>query len=245
MNISVNGPRILFEIPFLGGIPVTETVVNSWIVMAIIAIVCFYLGRNLTITGVSKRQVIAEKLVEAVWGLIDSTMGIRWRHFAPYIGALFAYSFCSSISSITGLRPPTADLSVTLGLALITFTMVQILNFKYRGFFGYFKRFTQPVAVMTPLNLVSEIANPISMSFRHFGNIAAGTVITSVLYAALAALSTFVLQWIPSTFINSIPIFQFGLPAVLSIYFDVFTSVLQAYIFCMLTMVFVSDTAAE
>jgi len=88
--------------------------------------------------------------------------------------------------------------------------------------------------------VVGEVATPISISFRHFGNIAAGTVITSLLYGALAGLSSMILGIIPNTFINSIPIFQLGLPAILSIYFDVFTSFLQAYIICMLTMVYVT-----
>ena len=90
---------------------------------------------------------------------------------------------------------------------------------------------------------MSEIANPISISFRHFGNIAAGTVITSLVYAALAGLSLVVLKFIPNAFLNSIPIFQLGLPALLSIYFDLFTSFLQAYIICMLTMVYIKNAA--
>lgn len=245
MNVSINGPQILFEIPLLGGIPVTETVVNSWIVMAIIVGACLFLTHSLTVAKPSKVQAVAEKLVVAVYNLVDNIMGSRWKGFAPYIGTLFAYSFCSSILSVTGLRSPTADFSVTLAMALVTFVMIQLYYFKFKGFLGFFKRFTEPVAVMTPINLLSEVATPVSMSLRHFGNIAAGLVITGLIYGSLAALSSFVLQWIPSTFINSIPIFQAGLPAILSVYFDVFTSVLQAYIFCMLTMVYVSGAAEE
>ena len=245
MGITVVGPKILFTIPFFGGINITETVVNSWIVMAVIVGACIFLTRNLSVKNPSKKQLAAEKLVDLVNNLIDETMGIPWRSFAPYIGTLFAFSFCSSMSSLFTLRPPTADLSATVAMALITFVMIQFYFFKYKGFFGFFKRFTEPLWIITPLNLVSEIANPVSMSFRHFGNIAAGMVVTSLIYAGLVSLSSFVLQIIPSTFIQSIPIFQVGLPAVLSIYFDVFTSFMQAYIFCMLTMVFVSGTAEE
>jgi len=92
---------------------------------------------------------------------------------------------------------------------------------------------------MTPMNIISEIATPISMSFRHFGNIAGGSVLTSLIYSSLAALSSFVLQWIPSVFINTIPIFQLGIPAFLSIYFDLFSGFVQALVFSMLTMVYV------
>lgn len=240
MNVEVHGPRILFEIPIFGGIGVSETIVNSWIVMAVIALVCFFLGRNLTVRNPGKRQIVAEKIVTMITNLVKDVMGERNAGYAPYIGTLLLFSALSSLSSLTGLRPPTADLATTLGWALVTFVMVQVVNIKHHGVGGWLKGFTKPIFVMTPLNIISEIANPISMAFRHFGNIASGVVITSLVYAALAALSQVILGWIPNDFIASIPIFQVGLPALLSIYFDLFTSVLQAYIFSMLTMVFVS-----
>ncbi len=239
-EIAVTGPRVLFRI---GPIIITNTVVTSWVIMAVIAAVCMYLTKNLKVKPDSKRQIIAEKLVLTVYGLIDGTMGQKWRHFAPYIAALFAYSFCSSMSSLVGVKPPTGDLSIIIGMATITFIMIQVVNLKYKGVAGSLKRFAEPVPLILPLNIISEIATPVSMTFRHFGNIAAGGVITTLLYAALAALSGLVLKIVPVAFIQSIPIFQVGLPALLSIYFDVFTSFLQAYIFCMLTMVYVSGAA--
>ena len=166
-------------------------------------------------------------------------MGERNMKFAPYIGTLFTFSIVGSLSSLTGLRPLTGDLNTTLGWALVTFLMVQVVSIRHNGFFGWLKGFTQPVALMTPLNIISEVANPISMAFRHFGNIASGLVITTLVYGALAALSGAILHWVP--FLASVPLFQVGLPAFLSVYFDVFTSFLQAYIISMLTMVFVSS----
>ena len=237
----MNGPKILFELPILGGIPVTETIRNMWVIMAIIVGACIYLTRNLEVRPTKKRQIIAEKLVGMLNGFVNDTMGPGHDKFIPYIGALFTMSICGSLSSLFGVRPYTADLSVTLGWALVTFCMVQFTSIKTKGALGWLKGFLDPVPFMLPLNLVSEIANPISIAFRHFGNIAAGMVITSLLYGALAALSSFVLGFIPNAFINSIPIFQLGIPAVLSVYFDLFTSFLQAYIITMLTMVFVSS----
>lgn len=239
----MNGPEIIFKIPLFGGIPVTETIVNMWIVMAVIIALSIWLGRDLKIKPETKRQIVAEKLVDMLYTLVKDTMGEKCLKYAPYIGTLFTLSMIGSLSSMTGLRPYTADLSTTLGWALVTFMMVQITSIKTNGIKGWLKGFIDPVPFMLPLNLVSEIANPISMSFRHFGNIAAGMVITSLIYTALAALSTFVLKIIPIAFINQIPILQVGIPAVLSVYFDVFTSFLQAYIICMLTMVFVSNAA--
>lgn len=242
MNVTVTGPEILFEIPLFGGIPVTETIVNMWILMGAIVAVCIWLTRNMQLVPKGK-QIVAELLVESVQNMVKTTMGEKFSSFAPYIATLLGLSALSSLSSLWGMRPPTADLSVTLAWALVTFIMVQSTKIKHNGFFGYLKGFTEPVIVMTPLNIIGEVATPVSMSFRHFGNIAAGTVITSLVYAALAGLSSVVLGIIPNAFLSSIPIFQLGIPAVLSIYFDLFTSVLQAYIFCMLTMVFVSSAA--
>ncbi len=235
----MEGPKILFTIPYVN-INVTETVVNTWLVMAVVTLLCICLTRGLKVIPTTKRQLAAEKIVAMVNNLVEATMGHRYMFFAPYIAALFATSMIGSFSSLIGLRPLTADFSTTLSWALLAFVMIQVNNIRLNGVSGWLKSFLEPVPLLLPLNLVSEIANPISMSFRHFGNIAAGMVITSLLYSALAALSSFVLGWIPSEFAASIPLFQLGLPAILSIYFDLFSGFLQAYIICMLTMVYVS-----
>ena len=235
----MEGPKILFKIPYLN-INVTETIVVTWLVMALAVVFCIWLTRDLKVVPETKRQIVAEKLVLMVNNFVGGVMTDRYLPFAPYIAALFALSMIGSLSSLFGLRPPTADLSTTLAWALMAFLLIQGNNIRLNGIKNWLKGFAEPVPFMLPLNLVSEVASPISMSFRHFGNIAAGMVITSLLYSALAALSRFVLGWIPSEFVAGIPIFQLGLPAILSIYFDIFTSFLQAYIITMLTMVYVS-----
>ncbi|MBQ7822374.1 MAG: F0F1 ATP synthase subunit A [Clostridia bacterium] len=241
----MNGPKIMFEIPIFGGIPVTETVTNTWIIMAFIVLLSIWLTHDMKKVP-SGKQVIAEKLVGMLYNMVEKNMGKGYvNFFAPYIGALFTLSALGSLSSLLGMRPLTADFSTTLGWALLSFMMIQGNNIRCNGIKGWLKGFIEPVPLLLPINIIGEIANPISMSFRHFGNIAAGMVITSLLYGALASLSAVVLQWIPNTFINSIPIFQLGLPAILSIYFDLFTSFLQAYIICMLTMVFVANAGSE
>lgn len=233
-GININGPKIIFEIPVFGGIPVTETVINSWIVMAIIFFTGLWLAHDLKKKNPSKRQIVAEKLVTMLYDLVEQTMGKRGFSFAPYIGTLFVFSLLSSLSSMFGLRAPTADYNTTLAWALITFFLVQYQGIKNKGVGGWLHGFIEPMPLLMPLNIVGEIANPISLSFRHYGNIAAGLVITTLLYGALSALTSIVFGGL------QIPILQLGLPAILSIYFDVFTSGLQAFIFCMLTMVFIS-----
>lgn len=240
MNLEIKGPKVLFEVPLLGGIKISETVVNGWLVVLLIGFLCFFLTRNLTTKNPSKRQLAAEKIYFMLTELVEGVMGKKWSFFAVYIGALFAYSMFGSLISLAGLRAVTGDLSTTGAMALLTTVMVIVTNIRANGVGGWLKSYTQPVAFITPINIISEFANPVSMAFRHFGNIAAGIVITGMIYAALASASKFVLGWVGVDFIANIPILQVGLPAVLSIYFDLFTGFLQAYIISMLTMVNVS-----
>ena len=235
----MNGPKIYFTIPLFGGIPITQTTVSSFAVMLLLCIAGIVLGSNLQ-KRPSRRQVLVEKGVTMLYGMVEDTMGKHNSYWTPYIGALFLSSIFGSYIGMTGIfRSSTADLSTTVTWALMTSVICWACSIKANGVLGWLKGFTEPVVVMTPMNIISEIAQPISMSFRHFGNIAGGSVLTALIYGGLSALSSFVLGWIPSEFISSIPIFQVGIPAILSIYFDLFTGCIQALVFCMLTMVYV------
>lgn len=235
-----NGPRILVQFSLFGlDVKITQTVLSSFIVMIVLIILSACLGRNLK-KRPGKRQVLIEKGVSAIDNLVCSTMGAHNRRFVPYIGVLFCSSVFGSLISMFGVfRSSTADLSTTITWALMTTGLVWYHNIKYNGFLGWLKGFTEPVAVMTPMNIISEIAQPISMSFRHFGNIAGGSVLTALVYGALASFSSLLLSWVPNKIISSIPILQVGIPAFLSIYFDLFSGCIQALVFCMLTMVYV------
>ena len=168
--------------------------------------------------------------------------------YVPFIASLFSLSMFSSLISLVGMYSPTGDLSTCLAWALLVFVLITYYKIRTQHIGGYLKGFTEPVFIMTPLNIIGEVATPISMAFRHFGNIASGSVVTLLVYSGLAALSTALLGLIPGAVgdvLSRIPIFQVGLPAVLSIYFDVFTSVLQAFIFCMLTMMYIRLACEE
>lgn len=248
MNLEVTGPKILFRIPLFGGIPITETLVNTWIVMAVIVGLCIFLTRKLEVHARSRRQIVAEYLVNAVENLVRNNMGERFMGYAPFIGALFSLSMLSSLTSMVGMFAPTGDLSTCLGWALLVFVLITYYKIRTQRLGGYLKGFTQPVFIMTPLNIIGEVATPISMAFRHFGNIASGSVVTLLLYGGLASLSSGILGLLPGALgevLSQIPIFQVGIPAVLSVYFDVFTSVLQAFIFCMLTMMYIKLACEE
>ncbi len=236
----MNGPKILWTIPILGGVTITQTTLTSFIAMILIMIAAWLLSRKLSVDKPGKAQIVLEKLVDMLSGMVESTMGKHNMRFLPYIAALFLSSITGTLLGMTNiLRSATADVSTTAAWALATTALTWYGGIKNNGFLGWLKGFTEPVAVMTPMNIISEIASPLSLAFRHFGNIAGGSVLTSLLYSALATLSAFLLQWIPNVFINTIPIFQLGIPAFLSIYFDLFSGFVQALVFSMLTMVYV------
>lgn len=239
--IEVTGPKILCTFSFFGlfDVTITETVLSSFLVMAALVILSICLGRNLK-KRPGRRQVLVEKVVGMLYNMVRDTMGEHNLRFAPYIGALFCSSLLGTLISMLGFfRSTTADISTTIVWALVTSVLVWYYNIKNNGFFGWLKGFTEPIVVMTPMNIVSEIAQPISMAFRHFGNVAGGGVLTMLIYNALAGASALILGWIPNAFLSSIPILQVGIPAVLSLYFDLFSGFIQALVFSMLTMVYV------
>ena len=247
MDLSVNGPLIYLRIRELYdkfgnilGNPITQTTVSLLVVTVILTVIAVIAGRNLT-KRPGKLQVVTEKLITMLYGMVRDTMGEHNLKFAPYIGTLFLSSIMGTLIGMTQVfRSTTADLSVTAAWALVTTGMVWYNNIKNFGFKAWLKGFTEPIVVMTPMNVVSEIANPISMAFRHFGNVAGGSVLTALIYGALAGLTHAVFSWLPETVLAIFPtFFQIGIPAVLSIYFDLFSGFVQALVFSLLTMVYV------
>ncbi len=246
MNVDIHGARIFCEIPILGGIPITATMVNAWCVMALIIGVCIWLTWDLKVRPTGKKQIVAEFLVQAAQKFVVGNMGEKFSNMIPFVSAIFSMSLLCSLSSLIGAYPATSDLSTELAWALVVFVMITATKIKTSGIGGYLKGFTQPIFVLTPFNILSELATPISMAFRHFGNIISGSVITALVYAALAAASHALFGWLPGALgaiLGSIPILQVGIPAFLSVYFDLFSSGMQAFIFCMLTMLYIANAA--
>ncbi len=292
MNVSVEGAFVYFTIPILGGIPITQTTVSSLLVTILLIVACIKLGSNLQKrpTGV---QVLVEKGVAMIYDLTASAMGAHNIGWAPFMGTIFLSSICGSLIGLTGfLRSVTADLSCTLTWSVMVSVIIWYNNIKNNGFVGWLKGFTEPVAVMTPMNIVSEIAQPISMAFRHFGNVAGGGVITSIIYTAFAMLSSLVLNLIAANgvvvsivllavgvllvavarkngklclkilaavsgalglfgllqatgILSGVPVLAFGIPALLSCYFDLFSGFVQALVFTLLSMVYISGSLPE
>ena len=290
MNVSVDGAFVYFTIPIFGGIPISQTTVSSLIVAIVLIIACMKLGKNLQ-KGPTGVQVLVEKGVSMIYNMVGETMGQHNLHWAPFIGTIFLSSICGSFIGLTGfLRSSTADLSCTLVWSVMVSGLIWRNSIKQNGVKGWLKGFTEPIVIMMPMNLISEIAQPVAMAFRHFGNVAGGGVINSILYSAMALLSTAVLNAIASSglavgsvllvagvalivlwkmkthkglhmilgilcavlglfgllqamdILSGIPILSFGIPAVLSCYFDIFSGFIQAYVFTLLTMTYIGNS---
>lgn len=288
MNISVDGAFVYFTIPIFGGIPITQTTVSSILVTALLMFAAIKLGKNIK-KRPGRTQVLVEKGIMIMHNMVQDTMGAHNAHWTPFIITIFLSSICGSLIGLTGfLRSTTADLSCVLVWALMVTTIIWYQNIKHNGFVGWLKGFTEPIVVMTPMNVISEIAQPFSMAFRHFGNVAGGGVITGVLYSALALASSLLFKAITGTVVipillgllgifsyisgykkkkiitkiigiafvvislfgllqmfgllfgEEIPILAFGIPGLLSIYFDLFSGFVQALVFTLLTMVYIA-----
>lgn len=283
MNISVEGAQY-FEL--FGFLRISQTAISSFVVTVLVCIAGVLLGR-----GLKKRpgamQVLTEKGVTMLHNMVLETMGPHNAGWTPFVGTIFLSSMFGSYIGLTGfLRSTTADLSCTLTWSVMVSVIIWYQSIKRSGFLGWLKGFTEPVVVMTPMNIVSEIAQPFAMALRHFGNVAGGGVITSILYTALGLASTALIRAITGTVVipivvcalgvalllwgygkkktagkifgyiflligivgilqytgllTGVPILAYGLPALFSVYFDLFSGFVQALVFTLLTMVYIS-----
>ena len=234
-GINITGAIIFFEIPLpLQNLIISESQINSWLIMITITGICLYLTHGIKAVPDSKRQHIAEMIVEKAESLVRENMGEMFMGFAPFVAAIMALSALSSLSSLVGIFPPTSDINIIAGWAIIVFVLITYYKLK-GGLWNYVKGFADPIFVMAPMNVISEIATPISMTFRHFGNIISGVVISALVGSALSSITAN----LPGI-LGQIPFLKIGIPAVLSLYFDIFSGLMQAFIFAMLTMIYVS-----
>ena len=243
-GVEITGAHIFFTIPMpLQDLPITESQVNSWLVILSVLGLSLFLTRNLRICDISIRQHIAEWIVEKTDALVRGNMGEYFMAFSPFVCAVMALSALSSLLTLIGLFPPTSDLNVVAGWAILV--TILITHYKLKaGPVHYIKSFGDPVPFLAPLNIISEVATPLSMSFRHYGNVLSGTVISALIAAGLQSLSHAILGWLPGA-LGQFPLFQIGLPAVLSVYFDIFSGCMQAFIFAMLTMLYIAGGFPE
>ncbi|UNC93665.1 F0F1 ATP synthase subunit A [Candidatus Contubernalis alkaliaceticus] len=208
-------PAVMFEI---NGIQVTETVTTTWAVMAILVVLSILATRNMSMVP-KGLQHFFEVFIDGIHYLLDSTMGYARRGFAPYIMALAMFLILSNITGLIGIRQPTADLNTTFALSILTFVLTQFYAWKNKGLGKYIKEtFFSPVPLLAPLFIVGELANPVSLGFRLFGNMLGGLVMMGLIY-------------------HFAPWF---VPVLPHLYLDVFAGLIQALIFVMLTMTYIT-----
>lgn len=223
----------VFQYSFFGHqVWITTTQVCLLIVMLIL--IGFAIAANHAMRKAAEEptgfQNVVELIVEKLDGMIDGTMGKGAPGFYNYIGTIFIFILFSNISGLLGLRPPTADYGVTLPLGILTFILIHFNQFKYQKPKDIWADMCSPLPpwlpIWLPINLISEIAVPISLSLRLFANVLSGTVMMALVYGLLGWIAT---AW----------------PAALHIYFDLFSGAIQTYVFCMLTMTYISNARGD
>ena len=219
MDVSINGARILhtFEnVPLFGSIQITQTLIVSWLVVIIISALAIWLGSGLKVTGISRKQAVAEMAYSALVNFVRGNMGPDFDRYIPLVGAIFVSSLVSNLISLVGIWSPTADLMTELAWGLVVFVLITYHKIKASGLAGYLKGFLDPIFVLLPINIMSECFTPVSMACRHFGNILSGTVISTLIYAALTAANNALFGLLGSSMYVALAVLVIGLiPAVL------------------------------
>ena len=213
-GINISGALVYFTIPMpLQNLPITESQVNSALVIITIFFLCLYFTHGLAVKANLKRQLIVEWIVNQTQSLVKTNMSDYFAGFAPFVAAIMGLSAFSSLLALLGMYAPTADINIVGGWAILVFILITYYKMKC-GPIHYIKSFGDPVPFLSPLNIISEVATPVSMAFRHYGNVLSGAVISVLVAAGLQGLSNMLLGWLPG-FLGKIPFLQVGLPAIL------------------------------
>ena len=213
MDVSINGARILATIenvPLFGSVQITQTLTASWLVMLIISGLLIWLGSGLKVSGISRKQAVAEMAYTSLVNFVRGNMGTGFDHYIPLVGTIFITSVISNLISLLGIWSPTADLMTELAWALVVFVLITYHKIKSSGIVAYMKSFLDPIAVLLPINIMSECFTPVSMACRHFGNILSGTVISALIYAALAAANNALFGLLGSSLVAAVCVAALG-----------------------------------
>lgn len=209
----------VFTIPLFGGIPVAESVVVTWIIMAVLFLLCFILVRNLSVENPSKKQLALEGAVKWLYDFFDDTMGGEGKEYFFYLMSVMVYIGIANLIGMIGFKPPTKDVNVTAALAVMSIILINISGFRKKGGKGWLKSFAQPMPIILPINILELFIKPLSLCMRLFGNVLGAFVIMELLKLVVPAV----------------------VPVVFSLYFDIFDGLIQAYVFVFLTGLFMKE----
>ena len=220
MNVDIHGAPVYFTIPILGGIPITASMTVTWGVMLVINLLCVWLTHDLKVKNISKRQAVLEMVVTTIDGFFMGLLGEQGRRYVPYLVTVALYIACANLIGVFGIKPPTKDLNVTAALALMSICLIEYSGVRARGGKGFLKSLTAPTPIMTPMNILEIAIRPTSLCMRLFGNVLGAFVIMELIKLV-------------------VPVF---VPAIFSLYFDLFDGLIQTYVFVFLTSLFMKES---
>lgn len=212
----------VFTIPLFGGIPVSDSVVVTWVLMAALVVTCALMTRRLKLRP-GRGQILLEMFVGLINGFCKESIGEHWRSFAPYLGTVALYLAVANLCGMVGLTPPTKDVNVTAGLAIMSVFLIYGAQFRFRGLRGGLKKFAEPMPLLIPINLMEIAIRPLSLCMRLFGNVLGSFVVMELIKVLVPAV----------------------IPIPFSLYFDVFDGIIQTIVFVFLTTLFVGEAVEE
>ncbi len=209
----------VFTIPLFGGIPVAESVVVTWIIMAVLVALALFLTHGMKVTGISKRQAFTEWAVTSLEKIVQGFVGEEGRAYVPYLATVLVYIGTANLVGMFGFKSPTKDMNVTAALALMSIILIEAAGIRHRGAKGWLHSFAEPVAIVAPINVLEVFIRPLSLCMRLFGNVLGAFVVMKLIEAVVPVV----------------------VPLAFSLYFDVFDGLIQAYVFVFLTSLFIKE----
>jgi F-type H+-transporting ATPase subunit a len=220
LNEILMEDKTLIHFPFGNGFfDIYKSVVISWVIIAFVFIFILIMTRDMKIHNISKRQAAVESFVVWIRGVTIGMLGEEGERYADYIATVLIFLACSNMVGLFGLTPPTMDLTVTIALSLMSIILVEAAGFRAKGAKKWVKGFAEPMPVIAPMNVLELVIRPLSLCMRLFGNILGATVIMELIKFVVPVI----------------------LPALLSLYFDLFDGCIQAYVFVFLTSLYIKE----
>ena len=210
----------VFTIPIFGGIQISESVVVTWVIMAVLTLLSICLVRNLKVENPGRKQQVLELAVGGLYGFFEDLIGKEQKRYIPYLISVAIYVGVANLIGLLGVKPPTKDLNATAALAIMSILLIEYAGFHKKGLKGFIKGFAEPVAIIAPINVLEVFIKPLSLCMRLFGNVLGAFVVMELIKLVAAPI----------------------VPIPFSLYFDIFDGLIQAYVFVFLTALFLKES---
>ena len=215
--------NVVFTIALFGGIDVMESVVVTWIIMAIMMIASLILVHGLKVRNISKKQAALESGMSFIYDFFEGLLGKEGKAYIPYLITVVIYIGIANMIGLLGFKSPTKDLNVTVSLAVMSIVLVEVAGIRKKGVRGWIKSFAEPIAIIAPINVLELFIRPLSLCMRLFGNVLGAIVVMALIKHLLPLI----------------------VPLPFSFYFDIFDGVIQAYVFVFLTSLYIKEAIED